>query len=446
MSEFSAIQTLQPPQAVRAIAETLERAGHEVWCVGGAVRDALAGEPHLDWDFATSATPAQVQGLFRKTIPIGIDHGTVAVIDRHGTLHEITTFRRDVRTDGRHAVVEFGASLTEDLARRDFTINAIAYSPTRNEIRDPFGGREDLERRILRCVGEPGHRMREDWLRALRAMRFAGRFDLTIEPETWKAIVEASPFLPRLSAERVRQEIEKTMEQVPCPSRSFLLWRASGALHSLLPSVAAGDDVAVRAADWVARPEDTRRAERATLRKLVRLACLFSGPDPDVVRVTMRALRFSNRDVQALSHIAAARAAIEAGVHASLDVASRPRAVAIRRWVAASGRTDFPAVYRTLYARLRASGTPDAAPDAPFHARQLYRDGLRLAFRDPVAIADLAIDGDDLMRSGIPPGRRVGEILRGLLDLVLEDPTLNTRERLVQLAREREACRPAGST
>src|SRR5689334_12709126 len=132
---------LVPPQPVVEIAERLEKAGYEAWCVGGAVRDALLGHPHLDWDLATSAKPAEVQRLFRRTVPVGIEFGTVGVFDRTGIMHEVTTFRRDVQTDGRHAVVEFGASLDDDLARRDFTINAIAWSPTKSQLRDPYGGR-----------------------------------------------------------------------------------------------------------------------------------------------------------------------------------------------------------------------------------------------------------------------------------------------------------------
>src|SRR5919202_5263011 len=145
---------LNPPETVREIARRLERAGFEAWCVGGAVRDALLGHPHLDWDLATSATPAEVRRLFRRTVPVGLEFGTVGVLDRNGTMHEVTTFRRDVRTDGRHAVVEFGASLDDDLARRDFTINAIAYSPARRTLHDPFGGRQDLARGVVRAVGD----------------------------------------------------------------------------------------------------------------------------------------------------------------------------------------------------------------------------------------------------------------------------------------------------
>src|SRR5688500_4693752 len=200
---------LQPPRSVLDITQDLEKAGFQAWCVGGAVRDALLGYHHLDWDLATDATPDQVRTIFgrKRTIPVGIDFGTVGVLDAQGVLHEVTTFRRDVKTDGRHAEVEFGATLDEDLARRDYTINAIAFSPSRERISDPFEGRKDLERGIVKAVGDPEERMREDRLRALRAMRFAARFGFEIDAATWRAILHSAPHLGRLSAERVKQEI-----------------------------------------------------------------------------------------------------------------------------------------------------------------------------------------------------------------------------------------------
>src|SRR5918997_2650704 len=164
---------LAPPAAVLAIADRLEEAGFETWCVGGAVRDALLGIRNLDWDLATAARPEQVRKLFRRTVPVGSEFGTIGVLDDAGVMHEVTTFRRDVDTDGRHAVVEFGASLDDDLARRDFPINAIAWSPRRRQIHDPFGGRADLAAGLVRAVGTAADRMREDRLRALRAIRFA---------------------------------------------------------------------------------------------------------------------------------------------------------------------------------------------------------------------------------------------------------------------------------
>ena len=223
--------SLNPPPAVRKIVKRLEDAGFETWCVGGAVRDALLGHPHLDWDLATRATPQEVRKLFKSTVPVGIDFGTIGVLDENKIMHEVTTFRRDVQTDGRHAVVEFGASLDDDLARRDYTINAIAYSPSRDEIRDPYKGQQDLEGRLIRAVGDARERMREDRLRALRAIRFASRFGFDIERDTYDAIVESAPELTRLSAERVKQEIEKTMDQVKFPSKAFAMWRDTGAFQ-----------------------------------------------------------------------------------------------------------------------------------------------------------------------------------------------------------------------
>ncbi|CAA9325437.1 MAG: CCA tRNA nucleotidyltransferase, partial [uncultured Gemmatimonadaceae bacterium] len=240
---------IKPPRGVVEIVERLVGSGHEAWCVGGGVRDALLGVPGLDWDVATAATPAEVQRLFRRTVPVGVEFGTVGVFDREGRMHEVTTFRRDVRTDGRHAVVEFGATLDDDLARRDFTINAIAYSPTRDALRDPFGGRDDLARRVVRAVGVAADRMREDRLRALRAIRFAARFGFEIDAETWAAIVAGAPEMARLSPERVRQELAKTMEQVARPSAALARWRASGALAVLAPGIAGVPDAHVAALD-----------------------------------------------------------------------------------------------------------------------------------------------------------------------------------------------------
>ncbi|MDX1493489.1 MAG: CCA tRNA nucleotidyltransferase, partial [Longimicrobiales bacterium] len=195
------------PPAVRWITRTLEEAGYETWAVGGAVRDALREQPSGDWDLATRARPRQVRKLFRRTVPIGIDHGTVGILARDGTMYEITTFRKDVETDGRHAVVEFADRVEDDLARRDFTVNAMAWHVLREELLDPHGGVDDLRKGVLRTVGAPGDRFREDYLRILRALRFAGRFGLEVEPETWAAARELAENLTKLSPERIREEL-----------------------------------------------------------------------------------------------------------------------------------------------------------------------------------------------------------------------------------------------
>src|SRR5687768_2644142 len=275
---------LNPPPAVREIAARLQRAGHETWCVGGAIRDALLGVDNLDWDLATAATPQQVRRLFRRTIPVGIAFGTVGVLDDAGVMHEVTTFRRDVDTDGRHAVVQFGATLEEDLARRDYTINSIAYHPVREQVSDPFDGRGDLERGIIRAVGDPQERMREDRLRALRALRFAARFGFEIEPVTWQAILDSAPHMGRLSAERVKQEIEKTMDQVRCPSTAFRMWQRSGAFATLIPPLSDASSVDLATPDYLAVPvAPSVAAQRAAVplpkanRRVLRLIGLFAS-------------------------------------------------------------------------------------------------------------------------------------------------------------------------
>src|SRR2546422_6500068 len=168
------------PDEVLKIAQKLEQAGYETWCVGGAIRDNLLGLENHDFDLTTAAPPAQVRKLFKRTVPVGIEHGTVAVLDRHNRSHEVTTFRRDIKTDGRHAVVEFGVSLMDDLARRDFTINAIAYHPGRHEWRDPFHGADDLEHRLIRSVGDPNWRVSGGHPRVLRGLRFRCRVRFSV--------------------------------------------------------------------------------------------------------------------------------------------------------------------------------------------------------------------------------------------------------------------------
>jgi tRNA nucleotidyltransferase/poly(A) polymerase len=426
------LSVLRVPETVVDLAATLERAGFETWCVGGAVRDALLGHPHLDWDLATAATPERVQRLFRRTVPIGVKFGTVGVIDRAGRMHEVTTFRRDVETDGRHAVVKFGASLDEDLARRDLTINAIAYSPSRDVLHDPFGGRQDLDRRLVRAVGDPSERMREDRLRALRAIRFAARLEFDIEPETWAAIEASAPHLGRLSPERVRQELEKTMEQVRHPSAAIERWRASGALRSLIPALADADPVLLRAIDELPVPGLPGRPQR----RINRLTALFLGAPVQLLARTLADLRFSNAEAAWISGVAAHWQALAATMETALTQVAPLTAGQIRGWAARAGRIHLAPVFRLAYAVWRARHA--AGLDAPdlARARSAYHVLIRTAYRDPIETADLAIDGADLIEAGIPAGPLLGKILRALLDLVIDDPGLNHRDVLLGRALE----------
>ena len=424
----SAVATLDGlvPPAVVALVETLERAGHETWCVGGAVRDALLGTPSMDWDLATSATPAEVQRCFRRVVPVGIEHGTVGVLDRDGRLHEVTTFRQDVRTDGRHAEVAFGVSLDEDLARRDFTINAIAWHPGRREVRDPFGGQGDLARGILRAVGEPAQRMREDRLRALRAIRFASRYGLTIDAATWTAVRESAPALTRLSMERVRQELEKTMEQVERPSDALERWRESGALAVLLPGLAAAPAHALRAADALPRPGLAGRPGR----RINRFAAVFAELGAAEAERTARHLRMSNADASWIASMA--RAWGEHGAGLARDMTrGGPADAALRHLAASTGRTRVLPFLRVCSGLWRALGAQGGAVPGRRAVAATYWRLARIAWRDPIEVADLAIDGEDLRQAGVPGGPAMGRALRGLLTWVLDDPARNTREALL---------------
>jgi tRNA nucleotidyltransferase (CCA-adding enzyme) len=384
------------PEEILEIARVLEQAGHEAWCVGGALRDTLLGDPHSDFDLATSARPQDVKGLFRRTAPIGVEHGTVGVIDRTHVMHEVTTFRRDVRTDGRHAVVEYGASLEEDLARRDFTINAIAYHPLRREWRDPHEGARDLEARVIRAVGDPAARFREDYLRVLRAIRFAARFDFAIDPATWTAARAAAGGLGRLSAERVRDEWFKGVRTAKDLRTLVRLWHESGAAAVWLPELRPAD-AGVPAPELSPPPRDP-----------VRLTALLAS-DPVGL---LRRLRSSNVEI--------ARAeTMVTGPHEPHGTDE----VGVRRWLAAVGGAadDLVALHR-----LR-RGT-----EAPWlGVMRAIRER-----RDPLTRGDLAVGGRDLEAIGIR-GRAVGATLAALLDRVLQDPATNTRERLLELARER---------
>jgi tRNA nucleotidyltransferase (CCA-adding enzyme) len=387
---------LEIPETVIEIARKLEDAGYEAWCVGGNLRDALLDFPHSDYDIATSATPEQVQKLFPRTVEVGIKYGTVGVLDRSRVLHEVTTFRRDVATDGRHAVVSYGASLEEDLARRDFTINAMAYHPLRHEWRDPFHGAGDLADRLVRAVGDPAQRFREDYLRVLRAIRFAARFDFIIEPATWEAARAAAPGLRQLSAERVRDEWFKSLRTARSVTQLVMLWVHVGAASVWIPELEGVGGFDNAFADPLPGSRDP-----------VLLTALLCR-DPVAV---LRRLKASNAEISRAA--ALVQGPEEPG---SLDE------LRVRRWMAQVGSAADD--LSTLWA-LRHGG---AAPWSAIMA-EIRRRG------DPLTRSDLAITGTDLQQLGTS-GPRIGETLATLLDRVLDDPLLNTRETLLSLARK----------
>lgn len=399
------------PEAVRWIVRKLEAAGFETWAVGGAIRDAIRRKPSGDWDLATRARPGQMRRTFRRTVPIGVDHGTVGILAHDGTMYEVTTFRKDVETDGRHAVVEFADSIADDLSRRDFTINAIAWHPLREEFFDPFDGTSDIEAGVVRTVGAATERFREDYLRILRALRFAGRFEMRIEAETWTAMSALAGYLTGLSPERVREELLKVLDADPTPSRSLRLYADSGVLAVLYPELAARD------AD--AFSKTLASLDRLpTGRPYLRLAALLRMLDPaEAVAVLMR-LRLSNAAVDRAAHLAAApRLPPSDATDAEL-----------RRWLSRVGPDRVSAVSRMDLAAARASADAGSSPDEVVAAWRALRRVRRVGA--PLTVSELAIDGRTLIRLGMRPGPHFGEILDALLEWVLEDPERNEREML----------------
>ncbi|HET6763185.1 MAG TPA: CCA tRNA nucleotidyltransferase [Longimicrobiaceae bacterium] len=438
---------LHAPADVVQITRRLEQAGFSTWAVGGAVRDALAGRVPADWDLATAARPREVQRLFRRTVPVGVDHGTVGVLGRDGRMYEVTTFRRDVETDGRHAVVRFSDTVEDDLQRRDFTMNAVAWHPLTHEIRDPHGGVEDLRAGTLRTVGEPADRFREDRLRLLRALRFAGRFGLTVHPATWQAGVDIADELPALSAERVREELMKTMREVERPSHTLRLYAGCGALRSLYPELQAcigvpdGDgDVwshLLAATDAVPRHRPVLRVT-ALLHDVGKAVAPWgdeggedfpghAGVGAALTREVMRRLKFSNADADRAVHLVAQ--------HSGLPAPDAP-APEVRRWLRGVGPAYVWDLLRLRVADARARG--DGAGDALASIRAL-RGRVRglLSGGAALEITDLAIGGAELRALGIPPGPLFGEILRDLLERVTDDPSLNDAGTLTEIVRAR---------
>ena len=428
------MSTVRPsaPSAVRWIVRVLEEAGHETWAVGGAVRDALTGGAPGDWDLATSARPGEVRKIFRRTVPIGVEHGTVGVLARDGTMYEVTTFRRDVETDGRHAVVAFADTIEEDLARRDFTVNAVAWHPLREALLDPFGGAADLEAGVLRTVGEPAERFAEDYLRVLRALRFAGRFSLEIDGATWQALTVGVDRLRALSAERVRDELVKVLDADPAPARAMRLYAESGALAVLYPEIEA-----LRRSGTAETTADPRVPDAWTIaihsvevlpvqRPLLRLAALVRDVEPEGVAALLTRLRFSNAAVDETAHRARG---------AQLPPPDESDA-SFRRWLSSVGPHRLPALARLDLARAKALcglGVDDrvAAVVASWRRARLVRSA-----HSPLAVGDLALDGRGLISAGMRPGPEFGRILDALLDWVLDDPARNRRELLVARALE----------
>jgi len=426
------------PANVREVCARLAAAGHQAVTVGGAVRDAILGRTPGDWDVATSARPEEVMALFRRTIPTGLQHGTVTIVTGKGahTHVEVTTFRGEgAYTDARRPDhVTFGVPLVEDLARRDLRVNAMAYDPATDRLIDPYHGREDLSEGKLRAVGASGdvyadavERFTEDGLRVMRAVRFAAQLELELDADTERGIVPALPSLAKVSRERVSDELHKLLATRQ-PSRGLAIAERTGIIALILPELDAGLDA------WAAVRGDRAAAVSAWLARVdaaepsVRLAALLveladPGAEPrrrdarvfERVDTVLRALKFSNAESAAAAHVASVARAVEIA-----DLAPH----------------EIRALFSQIGREHAASAIALWRAHQPSHARVIAEGERILAAREPLSARELAVTGKDLMEGlGLAPGPALGRLIARLLERVLAEPGLNTREQLLALAR-----------
>jgi tRNA nucleotidyltransferase (CCA-adding enzyme) len=436
------------------VVRRLQEAGFEAYLVGGGVRDLLLGREPGDWDIATAARPEQVQALWPEAVPTGIRHGTVTLPRPEGHL-EITTFRTEgPYSDGRHPDwVSLDADLPGDLSRRDFTVNAMAFDPEAGVLMDPEGGLDDLDARILRTVGDPDRRFAEDGLRPLRGVRLAAVLEFGIAPETLAAISRARDRVAGVARERIRDELWKLLK-APRPSVGFEILRETGLLGLILPELLEGVGVEQNRYHAYDVYEHTLRALDAAPadKPMVRLAALLHDVAKPRTRRTVDGegtfydhqnvgaamseaildrLRFSRADRNLVTRLVR-----EHMFHYTPEWSD----AAVRRFLRRVG----PETVEDLFALRRADDEAHGTGRDPGPA--LAELGGRIAAvrgRDEaLAVGDLAVNGADVMAVlECEAGPKVGRVLNDLLEQVLEDPGLNTRDRLLALIRERHGAR-----
>jgi tRNA nucleotidyltransferase (CCA-adding enzyme) len=413
----------QIPREVLELCRSLKDNGYRAWIVGGCLRDLLLGRRAADWDLATDARPEQVSRVFPKVLPTGIAHGTVTV--RHkGKSFEVTTLRGEgAYSDGRRPdAVSFVQDIEEDLSRRDFTVNALAYDPLQERLVDPFAGQADLVSRLIRAVGDPTRRFSEDGLRVLRAARFCASLEFELEPGTEAAIPGSLDTFRKVSAERVRDEWLKAL-RAPEPARAFSVMRRSGILAVTFAPLAQLSEPS-----WSA----SLRALDSALGRgdpLLRLSALLwpLAAERELVAAWLVQYRFSNQERERLLRLFR---------HARPDARAPLSDPELRRLGHAIERAhlgDVGRLSRLVADAHHGPGSAEAAEARAFAARLE-----QLAEAKDVALSqrDLAVSGRDLMQElGLTPGPRLGVLLEALLARVLEEPQLNQRAQLLELAR-----------
>ena len=438
------------PEKAKYIIDTITQAGYEAYIVGGCVRDVILGRTPEDWDITTSAKPEQVKALFRRTIDTGIQHGTVTVmLDKEG--FEITTYRIDGKyEDSRHPKeVTFTPNLAEDLKRRDFTINAMAYNEEAGLI-DLFGGMEDIERKMIRCVGDARERFREDALRMMRAIRFSAQLGYTIEEQTKEAIRELAPNLKNISAERIQVELVKLLVS-PHPDYLRIAYD-TGVTKVIFPEF----DKAMETPQN--HPHHQYNVGEHTLRSLscvepdkhLRLAMLFhdigkpgtltvdaegithfhnhAAVGEELTKSVLRRLKFDNDTVETVSKLVRYHD-YGNGVNPDMQI--------VRRAMNKIGEDIFPMLFPVKYADLMAQSAykRQEKTDMLEKWKALYEQ--IVAQNQCVSLKTMAVTGSDLIAAGMKPGRELGIMLNTLLDLVLENPQNNTKEFLLSEVKKR---------
>lgn len=436
--------TIRLPDKVGYIITTLEEAGYEAYAVGGCIRDSILGRKPDDWDITTSARPEQVKALFRRTIDTGIQHGTVTImLEQEG--FEVTTYRIDGEyEDSRHPKeVLFTGKLEEDLQRRDFTMNALAYND-RSGLVDCFGGACDMKQRLVRAVGRPEERFEEDALRMMRAVRFAAQLGFEIEDKTEAAIKRMASGLARISAERIQTELIKLLVS-PHPERMRTLYE-TGITAVILPEW----DIMMQTQQnnphhcYTVGEHTLSALTHTPADKVKRLAILLhdagkpaakaSGPDGydhfhghaaisrDMADRIMHRLKFDNDTLNKVTRLVLWH-----------DYKPELTEVSVRRGIHKIGEDIFPYLFDIQRADILAQSNllREEKLQTLLDTQQIYYRILEA--NQCLSLKELAVSGKDLIALGIKPGKELGEILQALLDWVLEHPEDNKKEILTAL-------------
>lgn len=433
------------PKKVEIIINTLEEAGFEAYAVGGCVRDALLGRTPNDWDITTSAKPEQVKVLFHRTVDTGIAHGTVTVLlEKDG--FEVTTYRVDGEyEDGRHPKeVTFTASIEEDLKRRDFTINAMAYNPKKGLV-DLFEGQKDLEDKVIRCVGDPLERFTEDALRIMRAVRFSAQLGFSLEENTRKALSVLAPNLKHVSAERIQVELVKLLVS-PHPDYLRTAYEA-GITKEFLPEFDRCMETPQNTPHHCYSVGEHILHSLLYVKedKVLRLTMLLHDIGKPVVRTTdkngrdhfkmhapegekmakgiLRRLKFDNDTIGKVCRLIRWH-----------DLRPTPEMADVRKAMNVIGEDIFPMWMEVQYADNQAKS------DYRRLEKEARQAGVRKSWEvitreeQCVSLKKLAVTGSDLIAAGMKPGKEIGNTLNALLELVLENPEKNTKQTLLACA------------